>query len=397
MATSSTSAPSCLNHLIQQRREITAARDKEDSKRVAKDEAGDKIFEHVQIFKIARFEAAEALRLARERANQEAVLVQIKAHHESELAKLRSRQSKELKSHDKETKKMLAEIQEDTDVLIGELLWDLDAEARTRSLKRQKEEEEIQEKRKREDNFYKELVFRAIEDEARQPIRPSSTNLRAHPLVSNNKRAHSDHGSATPKKAQIASSNAIPRALRSSKRRKSDDPPQAAEVGASTSPSATLSPGEMTDLAGESSSLADDSGKNHTSRSIQTCFELKYISDNFHHDPTATTWKTVPGQPNRTLRANLKNKTFEPYDGDFCESSQQPTWVLNAVDAHVFCDCDSARMHMQGERGGMVLELEFADSGEFDAFMVLFKEYYEGLYLSCLPVRSPTDLPRASY
>lgn len=397
MASLSGSAPeelSCLNHLIQQRREITTVRDKEDSKRSERQDARDKIFSEVQVFKVAQLEAAEALRLAREQANQEAILVMKKERHEKELTKLQRRHENEVRAHERDTEKMLNEIKDDTDVLVGELLRDLDAEARIRSLEREKDRDEIQKKREREDNLYKELVFRAVEDEARQPFHPPSANLPANPSFSNSKRTHSDYALAAPLKAQTASSKTIPRVLRSSKRLKSENPNS---KEASISPSATLSPEEVIDLTGETSEMAEPSGNEHTGRSFRTRFELRFISDNFRHAPTATIWKAMPGQPNRSLRANLKKKTFEPYDGEFCESSQQPTWVLNAIGAGISYDRDNARMQVLGGIGGSVLQLEFRDSKEFGAFMVLFEEHYERFCRYCLPVRSPTGLFEALY
>jgi hypothetical protein len=307
MASSYSSTPdglSLLDQLIRQRRDVTAARDKEDHERVEIQKSSDKLFEQSQTFKVARFEAAEALHLARERANQEAVLVQLKARHERELARLRRRQSKEIAFHDGETEKMLKEIQESTDVLVGELLWDLDAEARARSLERQREEEVLQTKRVKEDNILKDALLKTVDQENHRSTRPIPD-------------PNTGHQGFIDKRVRPKESPNIPeadqRVLRSFKRQKLDHVPKIALPEAPTSPSATLLSEETKDLARVLSTLPEFLGNELPGKAIQTRFELKYIGGCLdYYNDTNTTWSAVPGQPNRTIRENPNKKSLNP-------------------------------------------------------------------------------------
>jgi hypothetical protein len=311
------------DRLIQQRRDTAAAREKEDRERAQIQQKSNKEFEQSQALRVALLKSKQASRLEKERSDQLAALNQIKARHEIELDNLRRRDEKQIVIQQGETEKKLSEIHKSTNALVDELRRGLGAEARNQSDARNREEEELQHKRAREDNRLKDELLAAVDEEARRPARDSMPTVHT-------KRTRSSESSVPEETIESVPEETDQRVLRSSKKQKLNNPqppvqPMTTASAPTSKPAAlpVIVSREVDDLENEPptgvlSKLPEYSANGDGGNAIKTCFELKYISAGKGREKAI--WRESPGRPNKTLWANPTDRTFEPYDAEFCET-----------------------------------------------------------------------------
>ena len=386
-----------MDQLIQQRRDTGLKREREDYARLERLTQSGNELEQSHSLKIATLKATQASAQRKELSDQLAHIDSIKARQRIELADFQYRQAQEVAFQERVNQTKLSETRQVADTLLGEVLRRQDAEAREQSGARQREEEEVREKRLREDGILKDELLKMLDEEAGRAAEGTPSIPKASQPTPNNKRTFLNKSLLSSTAARPALYETEQGDLRRSKRSKPTIQSQPERIPKMPSTSTRKN---VPSLLSHSPSLAlrpepapekilcripEYSASGNAGLAIKTSFELRYISGNISGEAFRVVWHASPGAPIRTLRANGNNRTFEPFVGEVCMATQRPEWVLNAAGSKVRYDRAIARMIVYPCRStsAVSLKLEFKDTGEFDAFFLLFAGYYEGHWTRC--------------
>jgi len=360
---------------VQKRTELTAARDQEDHDRDTRRQKNDEIFKMAHTVRRCRLDEGRSVYLELERSDLEASLQATRDRQAAQLETLRRQHAQEIAAQEVRIAETLEEIKTDTDAMVVDLIREQKDETKNRLDARQREDEELQQRRKEQDDRLKDELFQAADEESRRYVQPASPKAAAGQIVSN-KRTNSIGMSPNQEN------------LRSSKRQKIDESLHPAGYSSSNSSSALpptfqTGPNASKAPAGVTNNVPEQPQNEGKKSALKTDFAIKFI-ENVSGPHPKTTWNASSEHNPKFLRANPAERIFEPYDGERCESVQCPGWVINNEEGSciIWHDRSTARIHLitTGDPEQGQLRVEFTDVKEFDAFTLTFAAYYKGKF-----------------